>query len=95
MTNMALFLLFTHSHFFSVVGIASIVMSSITVGGGGAGPGAEGAGLGAKGGRGQLLDIPVRRGGAGRGPRVGRGRRGAGPVGARRRGAGRRGWAWA
>ena len=31
MTNMALFLLFTHSHFFSTVGIASIVMSYITV----------------------------------------------------------------
>ena len=31
MTNMALFLLFTHSHFFSTVGIASIVMSSFTV----------------------------------------------------------------
>ena len=31
MTNMALFLLFTHSHFFTTVGIASIVMSSITV----------------------------------------------------------------
>ena len=28
---MALFLMFTHSHFFSTVGIASIVMSSITV----------------------------------------------------------------
>ena len=32
----------------------------------------------AEGGRGQLLDIPVRRGGAGRGSRVGRGRRARG-----------------
>ena len=30
MMNMALFLLFTHSHLFSAVGIASIVMSYIT-----------------------------------------------------------------
>ena len=31
MTNMALFLLFTHSHTSTMVGIASIVLSSITV----------------------------------------------------------------
>ena len=31
MMNMALFLLFTHSHLFSAVGIASIVMSYTTV----------------------------------------------------------------